>query len=1290
MGLSLKNIVKKVHDVIGAAADDVIPGNQSSWHQWSQPTVYQQSSAPQLVNHGGTYYSPNVSVRGQAPRGFQVQQRAEIVKPKVFGQREKDRSVQIGALNVNRSKLPTAKVSTAPNPIESIIQGIGAAPAATAVKLAAAKLTHNPVAARNAIVRDKAVLKENLKPANIATSITEAGAAQSLGNAVKKSLSKPPVAQVKVPKITNTIPKLGSNLETNMDHFVNNHIQPGSNSVKLRNPVTRGSTAAQEVYRTGVDKVRDVTNDQLLKGMTSSNRAVSKTLNVPTNIFNRFGQKDAIRNIVRVRNGMQENAGRVVRQLANDQGNKIAQFTNPGKSLDRLNQHLMDMDLLKRVYGPQTTRLPYSKLTKAEQSVADHVRNVNKMSNNINLQIGKIDKDQFRLGTRGQHQARIFDFKGRKTGSVDANPNMDTGVSVQRKNPADFSDETIGALEKNPVMAAHVRLEIAMRDQATHEALDSLKKQGLIRKAAPNNKFSQLSGKQYGKYDGHYIFNPVRSEIDKNLAYDTKSGKAVGDLINSYQRSWMGGLDRFFKSTKTTLSPGTFLGNVISNPIAFNPASGVNGLRQSANMAKTAAKLTKDNYGKFDRSLYEARKQGVGINDTGRQLTGDRRAEHNLTVDMKHSKNPAKIAGTVYGGADQAAQVALYDELVRRGLTPERAARRVQLGTQDYGSAGRAIQNLSDAPLLGKPFARFTPELLRLVKNNLIYNPVGTAVKGAAVILGEQALSHKAGETEQERNAREDAVGQTQIPFTHGFSKALTGRDKNISLNLPIKQASVNIARLTGLNYPIEPGGTASGALVRQLDPTAVSDMIRQDAQGRNRVEFEKGISSLTGRPIAEQIANRDFMDRQISDPDNKTYIAGVGDKGKKFAGTPSTHDKVNNRLRAAGTGYVPFFNEGNAVKSAVSNQKDYYGKQRTPTQAILRSLGVKVESNSKDARQSRVDIQQYFDGQVAQVDKFLRANPQLANSYATIVSKTIDRKNNTRTNDTINPEKWKIIASEPTGALFGQFKSEAQYANKHSKNSKGMGKPVDPIFTLPPDQVREVMNLRATDTGDDKERKGILKASAPWYSNFTKAESKYYDDNNAYYKDLHFASSGSTPGQNPRVKAYNDIQYPAQPSIISQYYATKDKDATAGKAFYKAHANELNSAFDQNDVDNLNYINSKRAIEGASPISMEVYKNVTTGYQADPNKTLKALQAKGYGGFSNSVRFRSSGSSSTKVFDPSSHYANPHKADLPNKADKWRKVSVAAKPANLSGIKVRSKSSSKSKVAMKLTKSKV
>lgn len=1018
---------------------------------------------------------------------------------------------------------------------------------------------------------------------------------------------------------------------------------------------------ADKVYGQNVDKARNFVGEKLEQAQSSKNPIVSRAANAPGSVFARFGKSDATRSALDRFQAIKTASGQVSRELQA----KLSDGMTP-ESLDRIKMHLQDADFVKAKYGKDAKQIAFKDLTPEEQAVVTKLKTIRTTHNELNFQGGRINKEQYEFGKTGDHAARVYDFSEGSGHTPTGSRIFDTRLSKERVDADKLSDDV---LDKNfdEITSTAIRNEVVMRNKAAIDALDSLSKDGMIRKSAPNKSFVQLDSR-FGKYAGQYADRQVVKELTNREIFASPTAQSLRGLLDSYQQSIVGQADRLQKSFKTTLSPGTTIGNISSNIVLFGRGSGINAVTHAKNMVGAEKRIRAVQGGRFDSGVYAAQKAGLDIGQakTGFEINGIN--DDNLATLTKNSKNPLAIAGRSYGRVDDAHKLAMFEELQKRGMSADQAAKRTNLFSQDYNNVGRTINLFADSPLLGKPFARFSVELLRLAKNTALYNPVGVAMGLGGFAIVNNKLSEMAGETPQEREARETQVGQTTLPGTAWINKAAGGPDRDISLNMPIGDSAVNIARAVGLNFPVEPGKDSSTALLEQLLPFPIPT--RVDAQGNTVVNLPEMVSSLTLKPFAEQVANKDFMGRTITDRDNKTYIEGVGDKGKKFAGKPGNEtDEIVARGEHLLAGLMPFFNETNAVASAVAGNKDYYGKQRTPVEAGLRTVGLKTESNNKDVREKRVETTAYFEGERAQVNKFLRDNPDLKESYATLTSNTRTRDTNTKTRDIISPERWSIIKGDTSGRLFNQLKAEAQYAAKNDK------RPVDPIFELnSPERVKEVQELRSRPTGDDLEREEILRATTDWYSKFEQAERDYYAANDKHFAQ--FAATGDGPKQNPRVEAYSKVEHPQQTELVKAYYDLKAQDATAAKNFYKENADQLSADFAGYRDARLKEINAKRAIEGVSPIDPDTFNNVTFGYEEDEAKVARDLYFKGTGAGSGSYRRRGGGGGKKLAASNAFKYAVSLKAG--------GKVPTAEKtPKKISGKK-------KAKVTAKNTKPKV
>ena len=960
------------------------------------------------------------------------------------------------------------------------------------------------------------------------------------------------------------------------------------------------ATTLGEIYKSGVvDPIRTKANETIYKGISSPNRAVAAVSQTPRLISSRVGLTDKQRSLFRQFNDAKTNAGRVLQEINRQQGDRIANTGNIEETNKRIFQVLEEPKYLTRRYGEGTPKLTRNDLNDAEKEILDNMIEVNKIRNDTNLRIGQITPELHAKYADGTHSPRIYDMEFDSPRVGKKNP-VDVNPSKQRKNIEDVSDKAIENLLDSPVQGSLIRAEIALRNQAGFDLLTNLQREGLILDEAPNKGFSQLTGKRYGPFEGKFVDNQTLSELEGQEIFNTDTGKLINDLLDKYRYSKLGAADRLQKSFKTTLAPATGLGNIMSNILGLNRGAGVSAPVQAANMAKAGADLAQHRSGKkFSKEIYEASKYGVFSDDSGKSLIGDNTP--NLQVTQKSTKNPYKIAGAIYGGVDDAAKLAIWRNLRRKGLSPEKTAERVAQFTQDYGNAGRLIQTLADSPVIGKPFARFIPELVRITKNNAIYNPLGVAAGFAAFAIAQNELSKAAGETPEQREARETAVGQTLIPGTAWLNKLVGGPDRELSLNFAIGDSSTNLARVLGMNFPQEPGGNANTALINSLIPFA--NPTRKDADGDLVFAPSEIISSLAFKPIAEQITNQDFMGRQITDPTNKTYYEDGNIKVRKFGDEPSSGEQGKNRLKALGMAHLPFANETQSVVSAAQGKEDYYGKERSLGEGILRAGGFKTESNSPEAREKRVDTKAYFEGDVKRVNEFLNNNPDLAPLYYQFDNPTRDRKTGIKSSDLISPERWALVKSDTSGRLFNFLKEEQLAQNEKD------GKPVDPVYTLDPKRAKTVIDLRTRPSGDDIETEEILRATQSWYPQFEQAERDYYAANQAYFSKITGGKSETV--QNPRVKEYNEVEYPQQSQLVQDYYRIKAENEQAGKQFYKENADALSKEFDSYKNKRLQFINAKRGVEGYDPIPSKVFSNVTFGFEPDERKVSKSLSFK-------------------------------------------------------------------------------
>lgn len=937
------------------------------------------------------------------------------------------------------------------------------------------------------------------------------------------------------------------------------------------------------LFRTASDTAGEKIAEKAEKAITGKG---SKTVGAAEGFFAGTGRSEATKQIPRVFDGTLANVTDVMKRAKNYTEELLDSVPNSRETMDLV---MRDDRYIQRVYGDAAKRISPDDLTPEFRDLYDKLTGINTVVNDINYKTGVINYEQWLKGRQGEHIGRLYNIPKGEKEVIKSNVKalFDQTAGLKRKDIEQLSDEVIALLDKDPARAITLRAEMALRNQAFMDALDAFEGRNFIQKTKPNDNFIQLNGARFGKYQGQFMERVAYEQLTGTRQFKGQMARSFNDLIESYQRSGIGTLDRLQKAFKTTLNAGTVVQNTLSNPLVFNLGAGTNPLTQLYDMAGALGQMRQ---GMSNGDVFLARQLGVIGGDTGRILTGSANETLANATGGGLAKRALRKAGQVYGGIDDLAKLGLWNRLRKQGLDPQKAALEVAKFTQDYNNVGRTVQLIADTPVLGKPFARFAPELVRIIKNNVTRAPhrIMAGVAALAWLNNKQSADSK--ETPEQRQAREEAVGQTLIPGTAWINEAMGGPSRDVSLNILNGETAINIARSVGLNFPQEPGVSADRALIEQLLPIEIP--VTKDAQGNDQFDPTKVVTSMTLRPIAEQIFDRNFIGRQVSDPTNFAYDSQGN--VKKYTDLPKG-DQVRNRIKAFAASTLPMGYEATELYSAIKGKPGSTGKERTPTDAVLRSVGIKAEKYDQKTRQKKADTAEYFGVTKKAEDEFLTKNPDLESLYFQVHPKTINRATGKKVSDQITPEKWSRVFSDTSGRLFEFMKKQALAANKSKKQ------PVDPIYKLDKDKARQALEIRTRFTGDDKEAEQILRATQPWYVQFEKDERQYYKDNAEFYDKLKKSGVDLGKTTNPRAQEYYDVPYPEQPPLLQEYYKIKNSDPDAAKAYLKKFDKDtVDATFTADSRARWEYTNAKRKIEGAPPIPWEVWDNDTYGYKKD------------------------------------------------------------------------------------------
>lgn len=587
-------------------------------------------------------------------------------------------------------------------------------------------------------------------------------------------------------------------------------------------------------------------------------------------------------------------------QLANDFYEKGTELVkkNP-QSLERIHA-VLDPELAK-------TKVSVKDLTNEELNALEVLQDASDFINDSNYAQGKISKEQWLKGKGGNYIARAYetyDYPPEIADFLTGKGKISTGQFKARKEVSDFMVEDA---IRDPFYLMAKRLQQtnankAIGDYGKYIIQDSDKVSDVARPG-----FTQISDSpSWGELKGKFVRQDVLEGI-KGFYSDHKAIQGLYDVLNAYDRL---PIRQFLKKTKTVYNPATRLGNQVSNR-TFALLSGINPITFEKNVQTYAKKALQENAPLVRRM----RSLGLLGTDASKKDLVQKLVDFGVNDSTGLQKVDDFITKT-YSNSDDHAKIAAFKYFVDKGFSEEEAARKVRNSFQDYNTVGFMYDIGSKTPIFGNAFVRFQGDLLRILKNAAIENPLGLAgVAGGISLIGEFS-SRWSGETPEDRKTRESRIGVPHIPYT------------NIPLVFQTPVGEVNAARLFGL-YAITPAGEEQSALndiSRQLPiqvPTNKEDLLKSIG------------SDILAGPIISTLANTDFRGKSIRDPEEN-----------KFQETTLTPTEQNvNRAEYLARSYTPpVVNAATDLYKATQGQENFYGQVKTPKQALSGLTGVKIE----------------------------------------------------------------------------------------------------------------------------------------------------------------------------------------------------------------------------------------------------------------------------------------------------------------------------------------------------------
>lgn len=223
-----------------------------------------------------------------------------------------------------------------------------------------------------------------------------------------------------------------------------------------------------------------------------------------------------------------------------------------------------------------------------------------------------------------------------------------------------------------------------------------------------------------------------------------------------------------------------------------------------------------------------------------------------------------------------------------------------------------------------------------------------------------------------------------------------------------------------------------------------------------------------------------------------------------------------------------------------------------------------------------------------------------------------------------VTPEQWREKAPVgPDGKIdLTTFKMLADRKKQLAKpqSEGGLGKAYDPLYDLPDDQARSVLQLKSTPTGDDIALRNALKKEQ-WYNDLTAKQKAFYAANPLEGGDFDetervktwsalddaYNSTFSTTNEDGSPAEWT-TRYPLVAQQKSLEYGSPESDA-----FFKSNYDAWKAQSDAYKTEQLALINKMREIEGYPPMSAEQYAQATAFVDTDGDDS-KSSSKGGYG----------------------------------------------------------------------------
>lgn len=627
-------------------------------------------------------------------------------------------------------------------------------------------------------------------------------------------------------------------------------------------------------------------------------------------------------------------------------------------------------DRVHQVLDPELrqTGLAYADLTANEQQLFNLLRKINDYTHNENFLIDRISQETFDK-FKDKYIGREYDYEMSYDPQIGKPLKEILGIYRQR-GEVDI-DKQLHSI-KDPIYLTLRRFLQTGQNKAIVEYADILNNQYKTGNTSGNEPlvltkseakgrdgFVEL-GKGHGKLSNKFVARHIAEDF-KGFFFNNSFMQIAYDLNRVYDglapRQWM-------KELLTVGNPQVQLGNFTSNVI-FSWMGGVDAPTYLSKLPEAIRQI--NDKGDVYRSLT---KEGLlstdFVSSDLKPMQSKLGAPQNKNVVVKGREKLRDL----YGGADDAAKIQMYLSLKDMGYTHEQSVTTIFEALQNYQNTGRIWDFASKTPIVGNAFVKFTPEMLRMLKNGATRRPLHTMALIGMLYSMPKLIGKYFGNEDEEIEAagRQKGIPKIMIPYT----------DLSIPLSWRFGDKRVNIARYMMPMYQYDIGG--EDKIATEFANKFIPYKIKTTEEGG----LEPSVDDPFVAPIISVIRNKDFRDKQITEE------------------TDNSFDKTLKRVRYIGRGYGGWYaNMADDIFSTAMTGEDFYGRRKTATDIALNTL-IKIETFD-DAR-LKEGIQREFDG-------YERASNKLYQEYTKKRKALQSDLEQVEADKKMTPDRKKIIA---------------------------------------------------------------------------------------------------------------------------------------------------------------------------------------------------------------------------------------------------------------------------------------